>query len=124
MFKESSNNMKKIQVFGSLSICSGFEMGEFSHFDTKTKNKLIELMSRISEKSYRRGFQHGKLPIKSVEPEVFRFKTEIDHSPYADTFKPNGQWASKSGHSAISRLFMEYGELTEIGLINTSMDES
>ncbi len=114
--------MPKIQMFNSASVCSGFDMGEFGNLDAKTKNKLVKLMSRISEKSYRRGFQHGKVLLKTVDPVVFRFDPSIDHSPFTDSFKPNGQWASRSGHSAVSRLFIEYGVLTEIGFVDTSID--
>lgn len=109
--------MNRIDVFGKWTVGRNFKTGEFRNIDEKTRKKLIVLMSRISEKSYRRGFQHGKCIDKSVDPVAFRFHADIDHSPYTDTFFPNGRWESKSGHSAVARLFMEYA-LTELGFVN------
>jgi len=48
-----------MQHFIRGSILSGFKEDEFKDLPKGTKKKLIKLMSRISEKSYRRGFQHG-----------------------------------------------------------------
>ncbi len=64
-------------------------------------------MSRISEKSYRRGFQHGTLGIHTINVEDFRFNVSLDKSPF--THGPKGRM------TAIERLFLECGSFREIG---------
>ena len=59
--------------FEENSIARGFKPHEFSNLETDVKSKLIKLMARISEKSYRRGLQHGSLGIAIVDPAELRF---------------------------------------------------
>lgn len=103
-------------MYGLRSVAYGLKDDDFSHIDQATQKKLIKLMARISEKSYRRGFQHGQCfaneGYRAVDGNHLRFDVPIDKSPYTDTFHPNGKWAPNSGHSAIERLLMEYGELS------------
>jgi len=87
---------------------------EFDHLDTKTKKKLARLMARISEKSYRRGFQHGGLEGRTVDPVELRFNTPLKHSPWTDAVNEKGKWEN-SRHSSLERLFMEYSELVNLG---------
>jgi hypothetical protein len=98
------------------SIARGFKPHEFSDLDTDVKNKLIKLMARISEKSYRRGLQHGSLGIAVVDPAELRFNVSPDYSPFTDVADKNGNWINDK-QSAIDRLKMEYGVLRDIGLI-------
>ena len=97
------------------SIAQGFKPHEFSDLDTDVKNKLIKLMARISEKSYRRGLQHGSLGIAIVDPAELRFNVSSDYSPFTDSVGKNGEWVNDK-QSAIDRLKMEYGVLRDIGL--------
>ena len=97
------------------SIAQGFKPHEFSDLDTDVKNKLIKLMARISEKSYRRGLQHGSLGIAIVDPAELRFNVSPDYSPFTDSVGKNGEWVNDK-QSAIDRLKMEYGVLHDIGL--------
>lgn len=110
-----SSNQKTPSLYGSRSVAHGLRDDAFAHIDQSTRKKLIKLMARISEKSYRRGFQHGqefaKKGDKAVDGHYLRFHVPIDKSPYTDTFHTNGKWAPNSGFSAIERLLMEYGEL-------------
>ncbi len=96
------------------SIAIGFKPHEFSDLDTDVKNKLIKLMSRISEKSYRRGLQHGSLGIAIVDPAHLRFNVSPDYSPFTDVVGKNNEWVNDK-QSAIDRLKMEYGVLRDIG---------
>ena len=99
------------------SIAYGLKLGEFENLDKEVKRKLLKLMSRISERSYRRGFQHGKeIKGKTVDPFIFRYKTSLKDSPYTDTFFEDGKWANKSGHSSLDRLRLENGEFHNLGL--------
>ena len=97
------------------SIARGFKPYEFSDLDDDVKKKLIKLMSRISEKSYRRGLQHGSLGIAIVDPAYLRFNVSPDYSPFTDVIGKNGKWMNDK-QSAIDRLKMEYGVLRDIGL--------
>jgi hypothetical protein len=85
---------------GQLS--SGFVYGEFANLDDKVKRKLITLMARISEKSYRRGFQQGFEQNHPVTVNVmkWRFDRSLDSSP-----SPFGYSTDK----AINRLKYEVG---------------
>lgn len=61
----------------------GFYEREFDHLDDATAHKLLVMLSRIAEKSYRRGFQQGhdmNQPVK-VDLGEWRFiKPSLDKS--------------------------------------------
>jgi hypothetical protein len=96
--------------FLSCSVAHGLEMGEFDSLPPRIKKKMIRLMARVAENSYRRGFQHGVVigGRRCIEPEELRFRRSLDKSPYTD--KP------RMGHSSVDRLFMECRVLNELGL--------
>ena len=94
--------------FGSHSVAYGLKDLEFSKLPELTKKRLLRLMARISENSFRRGLQHGKVirhPLV-IEPAKFRFDVSLDKSPSAHGFHTV---------TAIDRLFTEYGVLSSIG---------
>lgn len=97
--------------FDSRSIAYGLHLGEFNDLPKKYKKRLVRLMARLAEKSYRRGFQHGIVigNRRVIEPEVLRFERSLDWSPYTD--HPSLK------DSAVVRLFMENGELRNIGFV-------
>ena len=97
--------------FGSHSVAHGLKPCQFSNLPPAVRRKLVRLMARIAEKSYRRGYQHGveSGPDRCIEPGDLRFRRSLDKSPYTDTPYPHG------GHTAIERLFMECGELQQLG---------
>jgi hypothetical protein len=106
--------VKMAMCFTSRSIAYGLSENEFAELPQRTRKKLIRLMARIAEKSYRRGFQHGgDITGESlcVDPSDLRLSPafSLDRSPYTDTPYPHG------GHTSIERLMMECGELNEIG---------
>ena len=45
--------------FTSDSAAYGLKDQQFAHLSDSDQKKLLRLMARISEKSFRRGFQHG-----------------------------------------------------------------
>lgn len=76
-------------------IAKGLSEGEFSDFSPACKKKLLGLMSRISEASFRRGLQHGELFAKDgrrlwIKTVDLRFDVTLDKSPAADDrgFRP------------------------------------
>lgn len=93
--------------------CQGNDFGKLSN---DMRDLLVDVIARVSEQSYRRGFQHGKVLEKTVDPEHFRLRASRDSSPYTDTFRPDGRWAEKSGPTLRERLFMEYPVLVDIGI--------
>jgi len=97
-----------MREFSTRSVAGGLKYREFGSLDTRTKKKLIKLMARISESSYRRGFQHGTLGIHIIDPVTLRFDRSLDKSPYTDT---------KGGHTSKERLEMEYHVLRQLFVI-------
>lgn len=105
----------KWAYFSKRSVAVNLDIGQFDFLTDEQANYLLDLMSRISEKSYRRGFQHGAEFKKKVSPSHFRYTASLNWSPYTDTFYKSGKWASKSGMPLIERLFIEYPELNDLG---------
>jgi hypothetical protein len=109
------NMSKKFEHFTEFSIADGLEPNEFYFLDDDIKQKLIKLMARISEKSYRRGLQHGSFGIAAVDPAHLRFNISPEYSPLTDIVDKDGNWVNNK-ESSIDRLKMEYGVLRDIGL--------
>jgi hypothetical protein len=109
--KTDNTHNGEVAAFASYSIAAGLRFGQFDHLSARDKSKLIRLMARIAEKSYRRGYQHGRLPLITgewnIDPVVLRFDRSLDKSPYTDS--------PYMRHTSIERLFMECGELHSIG---------
>jgi hypothetical protein len=101
---ERNTDMAPIRF--TIGVARGLREGEFADINPACRKKLMALISRISESSFRRGLQHGeyftlkgrKLWIKTAD---LRFDVSLDKSPAADDrgFKP----------SALERLRYEYG---------------
>jgi len=91
------------------SVAYGLNDGGLSHLSVSDKERLISLMARISERSYRRGFQHGCImdPLERVvSPSELRHQWPLGKSPYTDTAEVI---------SSTQRLFVEYPVLQDIG---------
>jgi hypothetical protein len=101
--------MSKAGHFTSNSVAYGLKEGEFEDLSPSAKRKLVRLMARIGEQSYRRGFQHGATfsDKACIDPADLRFRRSLDKSLYTDS--PNG------GGTSIERLFMECGVLSMLG---------
>jgi hypothetical protein len=78
-----------------------------------TQRRLVKLMARISEKSYRRGLQHGlckhakECGLTEADAGYLRYEVSIDRSPWFGY--PSMKHSFGRGISAIERLDMEYG---------------
>lgn len=102
--------------FNKTSIAYGMKASDLQHIDKQTKKKLVRLMARLAERSYRRGFQQGYECDRPVADLVkFRFFTSLDRSPWPDNVDEKGKW-HKTPDTAIERLLMENGVLQELGL--------
>lgn len=76
------------------------------------KHELIKFISRISEVSYRRGFQQGSVTkaFQKCDPGELRYNRDIDDAPWGESGMP-------SGRSAIDILSVEYSSsFSDIGL--------
>ena len=101
--------------FEKYSVAHGLKMHEFMSLPIRLKKRLVRLMARISEKSFRRGFQHGKeckAPVV-MPPADFRFDTPLDKSPSIHGYP---------GYSSIERLFMEFSVLQHIGFHESELE--
>ena len=95
--------------FISTSIAYGLKEDAFEHLSDRDKKRLVRLMARLAEKSYRRGVQHGAVLAKGMSEDAmvkWRFERNLDTSPWVD---------SPTVQKSIERLFMESGVLREIG---------
>ena len=83
----------------------GFKPDEFDAIPLRVRKRLTRLMARVSEQSYRRGYQHGAECADgdcAISPAVLRFERSIDRSPMPDSGNPS--------MSAIDRFHIEYGD--------------
>jgi hypothetical protein len=108
--------MSEPSIFDSTSPLHGLRLHEFEHLSAADSALLVALMARISEKSFRRGFQQGwdsrERGDKVCDLERWRFSTGIDvsvspHDTYHDT--------------AVGRLFIEC-RLENVGLKRPAQD--
>jgi hypothetical protein len=76
-----------VNDFSNWSVCHGLRRDAFEHLPLSDRRKLLRLMARIAEKSYRRGFQHG-VEIgdrRTIDPATLRFERSLDSSPWTDS---------------------------------------
>ena len=119
---QKSRNIKLYDLSGPShysknSVASGLHRFQFAHLSKGDKKKLVRLMARISECSFRRGFQHGvelSQRCMVVDPAHLRFFVSLARSPYTHAFTEKGKWVSTSGYSSKERLLMEYGVLLDL----------
>jgi hypothetical protein len=95
--------------FISTSVAYGLKEDAFAHLSERDRKRLVRLMARISEKSYRRGVQHGALLTGGISKDKiakWRFDASLDSSPWV---------GSPMIQKSTERLFMEAGVLRELG---------
>jgi len=81
-------------------------MGEFEDLPKSTKRKLVKLMARISEKSYRRGVQQA-LAVGFTHKSVSDWR-------YGDMNKSKGI-DTPCTFSTKDRFFQQNSEITQVG---------
>ncbi len=105
--------------FIASSVAHGLTFGAFEHLSQKDKKRLIRLIARISEASYRRGLQHGGIFGHRVDVYAFRYKHSLDKSPFTDV-----EGAPKNkGTSSTWRLFCENGVLRDLGFSDPNLGQ-
>lgn len=97
--------------FDKSSVAFGLKRNEFDHLSDQDVKKLIRLIARISESSYRRGFQHGVVETGGecgMDSWKWRHEKSLDNSPWA--------MHPPKTTTSIERLMTEHGILDDIGL--------
>lgn len=87
------------------SILHGLKMDEFRDMPKATRRKLVKLMARLSEKSYRRGVQQA-LSVECIHPVADWRYGSLEKSTGIDT---------QRSETVIKRLFEQNMELRHIG---------
>lgn len=110
-----------MSLYTEMSAAHGLEYDEFANLPRATRKKLVRLMARISERSYRRGLQQGVYLHKHnallVDPRDWRYKIDLDLSPAAEFGEaPLRHEFHRLGSGSICRLYAEERYLDEIGL--------
>jgi len=93
--------------FTTRSILHGLKMAEFSEMPKATQRKLVKLMARISERSYRRGVQQA-LAIGCIHPVAEWRYGSMEKSAGINTRRKT---------TVIDRLFEQNMELREVGFL-------
>ena len=96
----------------------GFKDGEFATLPAEVRTRLIRLMARVSEASYRRGFQQGshlqETGVLKHNVYDFRYKNPLSNSPEGTNGKTAGYCKS-----SVDRLLLEYrSQLSRVGLLD------
>jgi hypothetical protein len=87
------------------SILHGLKRDEFRDMPPTTRRKLVKLMARLAEKSYRRGVQQA-LSVGCIHPVSDWRYGALEKSVGIDT---------RSTETAIERLFEQNSELRQVG---------
>jgi hypothetical protein len=98
------------------SVAFGLYENEFDRLTLDQKQSLLKLMSKVSESSFRRGFQHGaRIPagLRTIDPGELRYQWSLLKSPdpHSGVVLP-----------AVERLEMEYPVLLDLGLYNSEVE--
>ena len=104
--------MRKKSDFYPDSVGYPLRMDEFSHIDKLTQKKLLRVMARISESSFRRGYQHGGLESRTADPNHLRYDVSLDKSPYTHVVGESGKWVF-TNFTSIGRLSIQHGSILE-----------
>lgn len=100
------------QAFSDKSIAAEFASQEFGHLAPSDRQRLVTLMARIAEQSYRRGVYQG-VKLAGDEPDLlphdlysWRYDRSLDQSPWLD---------DAATETSTERLFAECAELEALG---------
>lgn len=111
--------MKQMKIDSGIG--KGLRYDEFAKLPEITQRKLLKLLARVSESSFRRGLQHGNHFAKTgkpmwISPTDLRFggRFGLDKSPWVDT--------KGGGTPSLERLWLEYGDLYELGFASNRDD--
>lgn len=97
-----------------MNVAAGIRL-DLSALPARDRHALRKLMARVSEASYRRGFQQGVFMLARGETDTarankLRWTLSLDVSPRGESY------ARDRGRPSVERFAMEYGDLAEVGL--------
>jgi len=107
--------MKTKTDFSRMSVANGLRRQEFDNLPAATKKKLVRLIARISEASFRRGLQHGNTDDKN--PLKLRKRLDIAKWRASSSLDVSQSAHGRMKHTSLARLGMEYGVLRDLGLM-------
>jgi len=97
-----------------MNVAAGIRL-DLSSLPARDRRALRKLMARISEASYRRGFQQGVFMVgrgetNEARANKLRWTVSLDVSPRSESY------ARDRGRPSVERFDMEYGDLEGVGL--------
>lgn len=97
-----------------MNVAAGIRL-DLSSLSARDRQALRKLMARVSEASYRRGFQQGVFMLARGETDTarankLRWTVSLDVSPRGESYTRD------RGRPAVERFDMEYGDLGGVGL--------
>lgn len=97
------------EFYSRRSVAHGLAPDIFAALPLPQRRRLVRLLARVSEASFRRGYQHGVEcgPQRRIEPHTLRFERSLDRAP----------WPDNPRHAAPvqDELFTQYPVLRELG---------
>lgn len=97
--------------FNARACAYGLRHGEFDHLTDGDRGKLLRLMARLAEKSYRRGAQQGAVlgaeGVIAHDLHAWRYERSLDRCPWLDD--------PQHTETALDRLLIENDDLRRIG---------
>lgn len=97
-----------------MNVAAGIRL-DLSSLSSRNRQALRKLMARISEASYRRGFQQGAYMALRGEADD-KSASRLRHTRSLDVSPRGESYARDRGRPAVERFGMEYGDLAEVGL--------
>ena len=97
-----------------MNVAAGIRL-DLSSLPARDRQALRKLMARISEASYRRGFQQGVYMTLRGETDAARADA-IRHTVSLDVSPRGESYARDRGRSSFQRFRMEFGDLEAVGL--------
>lgn len=75
-----------MQYFNARSVACGLAPDAFAHLSERDQRRLLTLLARVSEASFRRGYQHGVecADYRRIEPYDLRYKRSLAKAPWPD----------------------------------------
>lgn len=97
--------------FNARACAYGLRWAEFDHLTERDRRKLLRLMARLAEKSYRRGAQQGAVlgaeGVVAHDLHKWRYERSLDRCPWLD--------CPEMYNDPVQRLLMENDDLRRIG---------
>ncbi len=97
-----------------MNVAAGIRL-DLSSLSARDRQALRKLMARVSEASYRRGFQQGAYMALRGQADD-ESASRLRHTLSLDVSPRGESYARDRGRPSVERFAMEYGDLAEVGL--------